>query len=96
MLPGWLKPMYNALSIFAEDFVDVHLRSAGFKELRFIHDVARPNAFYRECRMIRFGQFPDNDREGEHYMMKYLGVMGEGPLEDEAFFWTPKLLRRSL
>ena len=95
-LPRWLQPVYLPLSIFAEDFADVHLRSPRFRELRFIHDVVEPNPFYRECRMVRFAQEADPDAPGEHYMMKYLGVIGEGPEEDEAFFWMPRALRRSL
>ena len=94
-LPVWLQPLYLQLSIFAEDFADLHLHSPIFKELRFIHDVLRPNNYYRECRVIRFSQELDQDAPGERYMMKFLGVMQEGPAEDDALFWIPRLLRRS-
>ena len=60
-----------------------------------MHDVRAPNPFYRECRVLRFAQEPDSDAPGERYMMRYLGVMGEGREEDEALFWIPKVLRRS-
>lgn len=94
-LPKWLQPLYLPLSIFAEDFVDIHLRSPVFKELRFIHNIVPPNPYSQECRMIRFGQELDPDAPGEQYMMTFSGIMCEGPAEDDAFFWTPRSLRRS-
>lgn len=98
-LPTWLQPSFHALSIFAETFADVHLRSPFFQELRFIHDVVPQNDFYRECRVVRFGQVLDSDPEASgralQYMMRFLGIMPEGREEDEALFWIPRILRRS-
>lgn len=98
-LPSWLRPLYNPLSIFAEEFIDSYLRKPGLKELRFIHDLT-PRGTHRRCRMIRFQQvlehaFDQSTSKTEtQYISKYLGVMEEGLQEDDAFFWLPRELRR--
>jgi hypothetical protein len=99
VLPSWLRPFYQPLAIFAEDLIDVYLRSSGFKELRFIYDIS-PRTQFRQCRIIRFAQVLDPERDpssthtSQQYMMKYLGVMDEGLEEDDALYWMPRELRR--
>jgi hypothetical protein len=98
-LPSWLQPFYQPLAVFAEDFMDVYLRSPGFKELRFIHDVS-PRTHFRQCRIIHFAQVLDPEHDpnspdvSPQYMMRYLGIMEEGLEEDAALYWMPRELRR--
>ena len=97
-LPSWLRPFYLPLSIVAEDFADIHLRKPDFKELRFIYNASpkSPRSAFRQCRLVRFAQIkdpgPSTDRV--QYMMKYFGDTDESGLEDDAFFWLPRELRR--
>lgn len=103
-LPVWLLPYYSHYAVCAENFIDDFLRKPNFQELRFLQDVRLSPP--RDCRIVRFGQAVDVNREGDNheadektggrvsYMARYLGVL-DGKAEDDAFFWLPSEVRRA-
>lgn len=85
-------------AVWAEHFLDTYLQSPGLNQLRFFHEspVDAPSAaMHGAFQLICFAQrcITEPQAAGPSYLIRYRGIVEDGPVLDEVCFWRSRAPR---